>query len=64
MTKLSDIIKKIIPLFKNYPIQGEKVKNFEDFCKVDELIKQKKHLMGDGLEQIRIIKAGMNRGRN
>jgi len=64
VTKLSDIIKKIIPLFKNYPTQGDKAKNFEDFCKVAELIKQKKDLMADGLEQIRIIKAGMNRGRN
>jgi len=27
----SDIVEKIIPFFENYPIQGEKLKDFEDF---------------------------------
>ena len=63
VTKLIDIDEKIIPLFKNYPILGEKSKDFSDLCEVLEMIKDKKHLTEEGLEQIRLIKAGMNTGR-
>ena len=59
----SDIKNKIIPLFEKYPIEGIKSKDFADFCKVTEMMKDKKHLTKEGLEQIREIKAGMNRGR-
>jgi hypothetical protein len=41
-----DIVEKIIPLFQYYPIQGVKAKDFEDFCKVAELIRQKKTFNG------------------
>lgn len=61
---LSSITENIIPLFKEYPILGEKSKDFSDFCEVLEMIKDKKHLTKEGLEQIRIIKAGMNTGRS
>ena len=60
---LSGITENIIPLFKKYPILGEKSKDFSDFCDVSEMIKDKKHLTKEGLEQIRLIKAGMNTGR-
>lgn len=62
--QLSDIINKIIPFFKDYPILGNKAKDFEDWCKVAEMLKEKKHLTMDGLEQIRKIKTGMNRERD
>jgi len=55
---------KIIPFFSKYPIEGVKAKDFDDFCKVAELMKSKVHLTSDGLEQIRKIKSGMNRGRD
>jgi hypothetical protein len=54
---------KIIPFFQKYQIKGAKSYDFEDFCKVAELIKNKAHLTQDGLDQIRKIRAGMNRGR-
>ena len=63
VSKFSDIVNIVIPLFQKYRIEGVKGKDFNDFSKVAELIKQKKHLTQEGLEQIRIIKAGMNRGR-
>lgn len=63
VSKFSDIVNIVIPLFQKYRIEGTKGKDFKDLCKVAELIKQKKHLTKEGLEQIRIIKAGMNRGR-
>ena len=54
---------KIIPFFKKYQIHGVKAKDFSDFCRAASLMKDKKHLTVEGLEQIRKIKAGMNRGR-
>lgn len=61
--KLSDINEKIIPFFKKYPILGVKSKNFESWCEVADIMKHKKHLTPEGLDQIRKIKAEMNRGR-
>ena len=63
VTKLSDIENKIIPLFKKHLIHGVKAKDFQDWCKVTELTKNKMHLTKEGLEEIRQIKAGMNTGR-
>jgi len=60
VTQFLDLTDKIIPFFKKYPIMGEKYLNFEDFCRVAELIKDKKHLTEKGLQEIRLIKAGMN----
>jgi len=62
--KISDITEKIVPFFDEYPILGEKSKDFEDFKKVSELMKNKAHLTSEGLEQIRNIKSGMNSKRN
>ena len=63
VTKLSDIVEKIIPFFQQHKIEGWKHKDFEDFCKVVEMMKEKKHLTKEGFEEIKKIKAGMNRGR-
>jgi len=40
-----------------------KAKDFADFCKAAEIMKVKGHLTESGLEQICIIKAGMNTKR-
>jgi len=63
VSKFEDIINKIIPFFEKYPIEGVKYKDFEDFRTVAYLMKNKAHLTFDGLEQIKKIKAGMNKGR-
>jgi len=63
VAKSSDIQDKIIPFFDKYPIIGVKSQDFEDFKKVAELIKNKVHLTNKGLENIRLIKAGMNKRR-
>jgi hypothetical protein len=60
---LSDITDKMIPFFEKYPIVGVKALDFSDFCKASKLMKDKAHLTQQGLENIRLIKAGMNRGR-
>ena len=64
VSNLFDITEKIIPLFKSYPVYGEKSKDFYDFCKVWEIIKLKKHLTKEGLDEIKKIKQGMNTGRS
>jgi|SRR5690606_22319935 len=62
--RFSDIKEKIIPFFNKYPILGIKSKDFIDFKKVVELMSNKEHLTLDGLEEIRKIKSGMNKGRD
>lgn len=62
--KLLDQTEKIISFFSKYPILGVKSKDFEDFCKVADIMVEKKHLAEKGLNQIREIRAGMNSSRN
>ena len=62
--KFREIWEKIIPFFKKHRIHGVKAQDFEDWCKVAELMEQKKHLTTAGLNQIKKkIKVGMNTGR-
>lgn len=61
--KFADISEKIIPFFIKHPFNGAKAKDFTDFNKAAELMKNKEHLTEDGLVEIRKLKAGMNRGR-
>jgi hypothetical protein len=63
ISNFENIYLKIIPFFKLYNIVGEKYKDFEDFCKVAELIKNKAHLTKEGLDEIILIKSGMNKSR-
>lgn len=62
--KISDITEIIIPFFEKYPLHGNKNRDFSDFRKVAQLIKDKAHLTKDGFEEICKIKEGMNRGRS
>jgi len=64
VTALSDITDKIIPFFLAHPLQGVKQKEFADFVRVAELMKNKAHLTKTGLEKIRVIKGGMNSKRS
>ena len=43
VTKINDIIEKIIPFFEKNPIIGVKSKDFDDFKKVALLMKNKAH---------------------
>lgn len=63
VTKLSDLDEKIISFFSEYPIIGVKAKDFSDFCEVAKLMKNGFHLTQEGLEKIKKIKSGMNKGR-
>ena len=61
VTKFADLENIIIPFFKKHMILGIKSKDFEDWSLV--AMKKRLHLTEKGLEKIRLIKAGMNRGR-
>lgn len=63
VTKVDDLVDKIIPFLNKYPVIGVKSEDFKDFCKVVEMIKNKEHLTVSGLDQIRKIKDGMNSRR-
>lgn len=63
VTKLNDTINKIIPFFLKYLVIGVKYQDFTDWCKVAEMMKDKKHLTEEGLEQIKKIKDGINKER-
>ena len=63
VAKFSDIIEKIIPFFDKYPVIGTKYQDYIDFKLVSELMKNKAHLTREGLDKIRLIKSGANKGR-
>lgn len=63
VTKFSDLTEKVIPFFEKSPIVGVKSHDFEDFKKVSKLMKEGAHLTQEGLEEIKQIKAGMNKVR-
>ena len=51
--KFTDIYEKILPFFHKHRILGIKSKDFNDWSKAVELIKDKKNLTPEGLEQIK-----------
>lgn len=57
------IYENILPFFYKYPILGVKTQDFEDWAKVAEIIRTKVHLTKEGIDEIRKIKVGMNKGR-
>jgi translation elongation factor EF-Ts len=63
VSKLVDLIQKIIPLFEQNPIRGVKQLDFLDFCEVAKLMNEGKHLTTEGLDLIRTIKDKMNTKR-
>lgn len=63
VTKFSDISEKIIPFFDKYTLQGAKSLDFVSFCKAADIIKVKGHLTKEGLKEILLIQAGMNKWR-
>jgi hypothetical protein len=61
--KLSDITIIIIPFFEKHPILGVKLKDFEDWCNVAQIMLKGKHLTLEGVEEIRKIKLSINTKR-
>ena len=63
VSRFEDIIGKVIPFFDTSPILGVKALDYACFKAVALLMKDKAHLTQEGLDQIRSIKAEMNKLR-
>ena len=61
--KQSDILFKVIPFFRQFPLQGKKGKDFKLFCQAGEIFKKKQHLTKEGIDQLRKIREFMNERR-
>ena len=61
VTRFTDLT-KVIAFFEKYPLQGAKSFDLADFSKIAILMQNKAHLTAEGLDQIRKIKDGMNKG--
>ena len=61
--KLSALTDKVLLLLEKYPVQGVKFKDYCDFIKVVEIVKNKTHLTTEGLSLVQKIKVEMNTGR-
>ena len=58
-----DIFGVIIPFFQAHPLLGTaKVRNFQLFCEIADLVKQGRHHAKDGIAQIQLLKSKMNHG--
>ena len=58
-----DITNIIIPFLNQNPIIGIKLYDYLDWCKIHSLMVNRFHLTVEGINSIRKIKFGMNRGR-
>lgn len=63
ISRFKDLDNKILPFFKKYPILGVKSRDYLDFLNIIEIMRNKAHITMAGIEEIRNIKAGMNKNR-
>ena len=64
ISNFTDITETIIPFFNNNPLLGIKYFDYIDWVKVVKLMSEGSHLTPEGLNLIREIKSGMNKGRS
>lgn len=63
-TNPKDIIQKVIPYFKKYPVQSvSKKKNFSIFCKIAKLMEKGEHRNLTGLKLILKLRETINEGK-
>lgn len=60
VTRQKDVIGKIIPFFKKYPLEGKKRKDFVLFCQASEIFEKKEHLSYQGVMKLKEIQSKMN----
>lgn len=64
IVKFSDITEIIIPFFNKNPLVGVKLYDYLDWCKIHKLMYEGNHHTIEGINLIRELKSGLNRGRN
>ena len=60
VTNLREITENIIPFFDQYPLQGNKAKDYALFKKIVKAVLNKEHQTKKGLERIRHLKEKMH----
>jgi len=60
VSNMKGLTEKIIPFFKKYPLQSKKKKSFKIFCKIVEMIAQKKHRQVKYAKRIVAMRNTMN----
>lgn len=64
VTSSEDVLKKVIPFFKKFPLLSEKSKrNFEFFSKIAYLVAAGKHREPSGLKEILALRELLNQGK-
>ena len=61
VAKIDDIVIKIIPFFEKYPIKGSKFNNYIYFKEAAFIIKNKEHLISNGMDRIKELKDIINK---
>ena len=57
---VKDLVKKIVPNFEAYPLQGSKAEDFERFARICKMVHANLHLNAQYLREIIDIAYGMN----
>lgn len=63
ITKPSNVILKVIPFFKRFPLRSGKLKNFAIFCEISDLMSKGNHKSKEGLSKILNLREILNLGR-
>ncbi len=58
--RFEDLRTKIVPFFKENPLRTSKRDNFEKFVRIIELMRQRRHLCTEGVQEIALITETMN----
>ena len=64
VVEFEPITNTLIPFLNENPIIGIKLYDYMDWCKIHSLMFNRSHLTVEGINSIRKIKSGMNRGRD
>ena|SRR5690349_15376598 len=57
---VSELVAKVLPHFKAYPLMSSKQADFERFARICELVSDRRHLDREGLEEIVRLAMEMN----
>lgn len=61
---LKDLNEKVVPFFREHPLQTAKRDEFERFAKIMDLTRERRHLSVEGVKQIAEIASQMNVKKN
>ena len=62
VSRLEDLVHKVIPFFRRYPLQAKKARSFQIFCQAVEAVQAKKHLTPEGIELFQALQRTMREG--